>query len=119
MEATSSDERKDWLDMLNSFTKGKEEGDGGGSSEPENDFDLTGLDPKLGDFFKQLWFVGVCFVFVLCLHLFLTPKKNCITRFEITYPKSSLVINEVFRIRIIVTDIKTKHAVADHRVRCW
>ena len=69
MEATSSDERKGWLEMLNNLTKKKEEekeekpegwDKGGEMEEREGNFDMTGLDPKLDDFFKQLWFVFGC-----------------------------------------------------------
>ncbi len=93
VEASSEEERKEWMDSISSRlgkekpkdSKGKEEVD-----ESSNQFDLTGCDAKLTDFYHQLFF-------------------------EIVYPKSALVVNELFRIRINVSIMSTKEPVLDHK----
>ena len=90
-EASSEEERREWMDAITSkLGKGNGKGKEEQASDANNQYDLTGCDAKLSDFYHQLFF-------------------------EIVYPKSALVVNELFRIRIHVTTMSTKEPVSDHK----
>jgi hypothetical protein len=87
-EANNEADRKEWMDeitqRMGKKTEKGEQTDGG------DQYDLTGFDGGLKDFFQQLFF-------------------------EINYPKSNLVVNELFRIRIHVSNKASREPVHDHK----
>mmetsp|Transcript_28060 Transcript_28060/g.78480 ORF Transcript_28060/g.78480 Transcript_28060/m.78480 type:complete len:965 (+) Transcript_28060:126-3020(+) len=101
LEANSDDNRHEWMscfkrlmeqNFMNQETTADEDAEDAEaySSQMGEDYDVSAYDEELNNFFQQLYF-------------------------EIRYPKSTLVVNELFRIRIVVMKIETKTVVNDHK----